>query len=243
MTRAFLPRLEELVVSLARRRMREIWADAFELSRLTLEAVERSGATHALFPFDDVALAEAAGAQTVWEDVGPAPVAGAPITPELLDPNVALRAGRIPLATDACKHITSRAGLAAHVPAPAKLASQIGATDQSLDLLLDCTDLVVGYARGLVEAGASMIVVSDLEIESEGIDSLRRLAELYRIPMRRISDPTVLVWPVDQIVADAVPAFDFEPYLSAEVVITDRPLPGDVNLAKVARAAAFITGN
>jgi uroporphyrinogen-III decarboxylase len=232
---AFAPSLGTLAAWLARRPLEQLWARTDELVLLTLEAAARTGANAVLFPFDDLVLAEAAGAELRWTPEGPL-LAAAAVDVADLEAGPLLAAGRVPAATEAAGLIAPAVALAAHLPAPGALVRQLGGDPAADDQLAAAEDACGAFARQLLEAGAEWLLVPP---DPYGPGPLRRLADHFGATLAVPGeDPGVAVVGVKDL-ADPAAA---PSAAGAELVLTDAPVPADADLAVWARQAHRLTG-
>jgi uroporphyrinogen-III decarboxylase len=237
----FAPPLGTLAASLGRRPLAELWADPGELVRLTLEAAARSRASALLFPFDELVLAEAAGAKLAWTPLGPVLDGSDGIDVAELEAGDVLAAGRVPVALAAARPLAASAPavLVAQLPAPATLVAQLGGDPADDDQLAAAEDVCAAFARGLLEAGATWLVVQGHSAGADDLGPLWRLAGHFRARVAVAGDPDVAVVPVAALTDPARPA----PVAGgAGLVLTDAPVPAGTDLAVWSRQAAGLLG-
>lgn len=230
MSPAFVPGLGPLVGRVGGRRLEDLWRDPAELARAGIESATRTGATHVLFPFDDLVLAEATSMAMGEEGGSETGRNGS----KLIDVEVdaVLSSGRVPVAIEAARYIhASNASLAAHAVSPLVLMRQVAADPTDEECLATASDVVAGFLRLMLEIGAPLIVV-----ETEKVDGVRTLSSVARLAehfgadvVRTVGDPRVAVLAASSI--DASVSVPLGP--DVDVVITSEPLDPDVNLADV----------
>jgi hypothetical protein len=242
---AFAPPLGNLAASLARVPLPELWSRPDELVRLTLEAATRAGATAVLFPFDALVLAEAAGAELAWAPDGPVLAGADGVDVAGLEVDPVLAAGRVPEVLQAVQRLVSARIVAAPLPAPAILVGQLNGDPDDDDQLAAAEDLCAGYARRLLQAGATWLVVgpdsSGPMVAPGGLGPLPRLAEHFQARLAVVGgDPAVAVIPVGLLAKEAArPAAA----PGAELVLTNAPVPAHTDLAVWARQARRLVGD
>jgi uroporphyrinogen-III decarboxylase len=238
---AFAPPLGTLAASLARRPLDELWGDRDELVRLTLEAAARARASAVLFPFDTLVPAEAAGAELAWTPLGPVVADSGGCNVADLEAGDVLAAGRAPAALEAARLLASSATVAAHVPAPAALVGQLGGDPGDDDQLAAAEDVCAAFARGLLEAGATWLVVQPDSAGAVEVGPLRRLAGHFQaqVAVGGGDDPDVAVVPVSALTDPAQPP---PSAAAARLVLTDAPVPAGADLAVWSRQAGRLLG-
>jgi hypothetical protein len=230
MNAAFAPGLGPLVERFSGKRLEDLWLDPVELARAAIESAIRTGATHVLFPFDDLVLAEAtsiAMGEGVHSDTG----RGGQQLGEV-EVDAVLSSGRVPAAIEAARHIrSSDASLAAHAVSPLVLVRQVAADPTDEDCVATASDIVSGFLRAMLEIGAPLIVV-----KTEQVDGVRTLSAVNRLAEHFGADVVHTVG--DARVAVLAPS-SIHSSVSAplgpdvDVVITSEPLDFDVDLADV----------
>ncbi|MGI8516195.1 MAG: uroporphyrinogen decarboxylase family protein [Acidimicrobiia bacterium] len=231
MSVVFAPSLGDVTGFLAHRTLKDLSDDPANLTRAVLDAARRTGATHVLFPFDSCVLAEACGVPIDWSGGGP--TLGSPtrdVSPADLEPQEVMMAGRVPFVLQAAKYISSSARLAADVPSASFLMAQLGRHMENADDLNAAEDLCVAFARGLLEASASLLVVRTDNSESvKPVElSLRRLADHFGARLAVVdSDLSIAVLPAARWVPGGSPNTPEIVDDRTAVVLTDGPVfPG-----------------
>lgn len=239
MSAAFAPSLGSLVASGARRPLRELWADPAELTRATLDTARRGGVSHVLFPFDLLVLAEAVGARLRWPDDEPVLAGAGGVEIADLDPDHVVRQARAPSAVAVTRFLSTSLAVAANLPAPGLLLEQLSLDPADEDRADAAGDLCLAFARVMLEAGASMLVVwPGPDGESADLVPIRRLAEHYRASAVTAAPGSLEVTTV--AVAAVVRGRGPDLERDGVVVVTDGPVPADVDLAVLRRVAESI---
>jgi len=236
---AFAPSLGGLVASGARRPLRELWADPAELTRATLDTARRGGVSHVLFPFDLLVLAEAVGAPLRWPDDEPILSGARGVEIADLDPGHVVRQARTASAVAVTRFLSTSLTVAANLPAPGLLLEQLSLDPADEDRADAAGDLCVAFARVMLEAGASMLVVwPGPDGEPADLIPIRRLAEHYRARAVTAApdSPEVTTVAVAAVVRGRGPDLRRDGLM----VLTDRPLPADMDLAVLRRVAERI---
>jgi hypothetical protein len=244
-SRLFAPSLEALAASIARRPLVDLWSEPAELARVTLEAARRAEAGAVLFPFDVLLLAESAGGSVAWRDAVPHLAEPGAARLENLEPADMLERCRIPAAVEATRFMATHLPVAAHVPSPSLVVEQFLGGSGNEDQMASAEDLAAGLARVLLEARASALVVRTGQDDPLEKSALRRLADHFGASFMlagsgRLGPPVVPVSVMGDPPAMERAVASLQP---GPIVLTDGPVPGDIDLTRLASLAAQVASS
>jgi hypothetical protein len=217
-----------------------LWSAPHELARVTLEAAQRAGASDVLFPFDTAILPEAAGATIRWQDERPVIQLETPVSLADLDPSKVLGRERTLAAVEATGYLAASLPVAAHVPSPRELVRLLAGDATDEDTSESAEDLVLALLRLVLEGGASSAIVRDAGPDPPDLGAVARLAEHFAVPWFATTGPdVVMISPAHGTDPDAT-ARALERVRGASIVLTDGPVPADVELGRFAAFAAEV---
>jgi hypothetical protein len=233
---SFAPALGRVVAASAQRPLSALWDDPAELARFALDLARRTGATHVLFPFDALVVAEAAGADLRWDNDEPA-ITGTDGV-ELVDaePVELAERARWRRSLEAAGYIAGLHPVAGLVPSPGRLVEQTGGPAGDENWLESAADVCAAFARGLLEAGARALVVEPADGEPEATTSgLVRVAELFGAECHRSG--------VVRLPLATAPMMVPAHALGARIVLGDRPLEPGMDLGAVLALSQSLAGS
>lgn len=237
----FAPSLGVLAASVAARPLRALWQDAAALANGAAQAAQGTGATAVLFPFDDAVLAEAAGRPVDWR--GDVPLLAGPPVADVAELEVeeVLCSARAPVAVEAARFLAMQLPVAALVPSPRRLVAQLGGDAGDEDALDAASDVVTGFACRLLEAPATLLVVIPADGARPGVGdeaSLRRLGRHYEAEVFLAAAGEAGV----AVMAVGGPGGGPSMPPGTQLVLTDRPVRPNADVAAAASIAAAVAG-
>jgi hypothetical protein len=138
--------------------------------------------------------------------------------------------------------MATRMPVAAHVPSPSLVVEQFLGGPGNEEQMASAEDLATGLARVLLEAKASALVIRTGPDDRSEAGALRRLADHFGasfvlagqgrpgtpvVPVSVMGDPPAL----ERTLASLAPG---------PIVLTDGPVPGDIDLTRLASLAARV---
>ena len=238
---SFAPSLGVLTAAKAHRQLVELWGDPDELARSALMTVRSAGATHLLFPFDLVLLAEACGCVISWTEDEPRIERRLAFSPGELEPEDVIQSARVPAAVSVVRSVMTTTPIAARVPSGQTLLGQLGGDPKDEDQSAVADDVVAAFTRVLLESGSSELVVEEVSSDVDVAPSLDRLASHFGVPVRMVgSGRSASLLPVSTLRGDVDGTIDASGFCGDQLVLTDGAVPADVDLGRLARLSAAI---